>query len=63
MPPGRYILAPLTGNKEGSMGRTVLRVSLHNHSLYPGGKRTRLRSIPSVASKWDGLMLLVKGTI
>ncbi len=44
LPCGRYLLAPLTGNKQGSKGLMILRVKptptrvLDQQSLYPDGQ-------------------------
>ncbi len=53
LPCGRYLLAPLNGNKEGSKGLMVFRVKplrtlFVTNSLYTPMDNTSLHSIPSL---------------
>ncbi len=63
LPCGRYLLAPLNGNKEGSKCLMVLRVKhtptrLPTNSLYTPMNSTPLHSISSVCHPWGLLLLL-----
>ncbi len=56
-PQGRYLLAPLTGKKEGSKNLTVLRVKptptrFPTRSVYTPMDNTPLHSISSVSHPW-----------
>ncbi len=58
LPCGRYLLAPLTGSKEGSSSLMVLRVKptptrFPTNSLYTPMGNTPLHSISSVCHPWD----------
>ncbi len=62
LPCRRYLLAPLTGDKEGRKSLMVLRVKptptrLPTNSLYTPMDNTHLHSISSVCHPWGPLLL------
>ncbi len=62
LPCGRYLIAPLTGNKEGSKCLLVLRVKptptrFPTNSLYTPMDNTPMHSISSVCHPWGRLLL------